>query len=73
MQTYPRPQERHVSVTRQDVDGQCPECDSGQLKSYPVLSEGGWWNVTKCQSCLCSVDREPGNLLGAIQMLVEAV
>jgi hypothetical protein len=72
MQTYPRPQERHVSVTRQDVEGQCPECD-GDLKSYPVLSEGGWWNVTKCQSCLCSVEREPGHLLGAIHMLVEAV
>ena len=73
MQTYPRPQERHVSVTRQDVEGRCPECDGGDLKSYPVLSEGGWWNVTKCQSCLCSVEREPGHLLGAIHMLVEAV
>jgi vanillate/4-hydroxybenzoate decarboxylase subunit D len=73
MQTYPRPQERHVSVTRQEVAGQCPECDGGPLQAYPVLSEGGWWNVTKCQSCLCSVEREPGHLLGAIHMLVEAV
>jgi hypothetical protein len=38
-----------------------------------VLSEGGWWNVTKCQSCLCSVKREPGPLLGGIQLLIDAV
>jgi hypothetical protein len=73
MQTYPRPEERHVSVEREDVEGQCPECDAADLKRYPVLSEGGWWNVTKCQSCLCSVSREPGPLLGSIQMLIEAV
>jgi hypothetical protein len=73
MQTYPRPEERHVSVLREDVEGTCPECGAAALKSYPVLSEGGWWDVTKCQSCLHSVKREPGPLLGAIQMLVEAV
>jgi hypothetical protein len=38
-----------------------------------VLSEGGWWDVVKCQRCLCSVERNPGPLLGGIQMLVEAV
>lgn len=73
MQTYPRPTESHVSVPREPVDGQCPECGSSDLKAYPVLSEGGWWNVVKCQDCLCSVKREPGPLLGAISMLVEAV
>jgi vanillate/4-hydroxybenzoate decarboxylase subunit D len=73
MQTYPRPEERHVSVPRQDVEGECPECGAAELKSYPVLSEGGWWNVTKCQNCLCSVDREAGPLLGAIHLLTEAV
>jgi hypothetical protein len=38
-----------------------------------VLSEGGWWNVVKCQDCLCSVERERGPLLGGIQLLIEAV
>jgi vanillate/4-hydroxybenzoate decarboxylase subunit D len=73
MQTYPRPTEPFVSVTKEPVDGACPECGSRDLKAYPVLSEGGWWNVTKCQSCLCSVEREPGSLLGGISLLVEAV
>lgn len=73
MQTYPRPSEPHVSVTKEDVDGECPECGARELKRYPVLSEGGWWDVVKCQSCLCSVEREPGPLLGGISMLVEAV
>ena len=29
--------------------------------------------VTKCQECLCSVKREPGPLLGGIQLLIDAV
>jgi vanillate/4-hydroxybenzoate decarboxylase subunit D len=73
MHAFPRPAEQYLSVERTPVEGTCPECGGTSLAEYPVLSEGGWWNVTKCQSCLCSVEREPGNLLGAIQMLVEAV
>lgn len=73
MQSYPRPETLRVHVERQDVDGTCPECGSDDLKSYPVLSEGGWWNVVKCQACLHSVSREPGALLGGMTMLVDAI
>ena len=55
------------------VAGECPECGEEALQAYPVLSEGGWWDVTKCQQCLCSVKREPGPLLGGIQLLIDAV
>jgi vanillate/4-hydroxybenzoate decarboxylase subunit D len=73
MQTYPRPTERYVVVEREPVEGECPECGSSDLKAYPVLSEGGWWDVTKCQVCLNSVERVPGPLLGSIELLVETV
>jgi hypothetical protein len=73
MQVYPRPTDKHVDVPREDVEGECPECGEAVLQAYPVLSEGGWWNVTKCQNCLCSVKREPGPLLGGIQLLIDAV
>jgi hypothetical protein len=73
MQTYPRPSEQYVSVPKEDVSGECPECGASELKAYPVLSEGGWWNVTKCQNCLCSVQREAGPPLGGISLLIDAV
>lgn len=73
MQTYPRPSELRVHVEKTDVDGACPECGSDELKRYPVLSEGGWWDVVKCQQCLCCASREPGPLLGGMQMLVDAI
>ena len=49
MQTYPRPAEPYVDVPREPVEGSCPECGSSELRRYPVLSEGGWWDVVKCQ------------------------
>jgi vanillate/4-hydroxybenzoate decarboxylase subunit D len=73
MQSYPRPETLRVYVEKLDVDGACPECGSDELQSYPVLSEGGWWDVVKCQRCLCSVSRERGPLLGGISMLVDAI
>ena len=73
MQSYPRPSEPFVFVEREAVEGTCPECGASALKAYPVLSEGGWWNVTKCQECLCSVKREPGHLLGGIELLIDLV
>jgi vanillate/4-hydroxybenzoate decarboxylase subunit D len=63
--TFPRPSESHLSVERTPVEGTCPECGSTELAEYRVLSEGGWWEVRKCQSCLHSLSREPGPLLGS--------
>ena len=73
MQSYPRPETPRVAVEKRDVDGTCPECGSDGLKAYPVLSEGGWWDVVKCQRCLCSVSRETGPLLGGMSMLADAI
>ena len=73
MQSYARPERLRVYVDKADADGTCPECGADELKSYPVLSEGGWWDVTKCQQCLHSVSREPGPLLGGMTMLVDAI
>ena len=39
------------------------------LAEYRVLSEGGWWDVRKCQSCLASVSREPAPLFGVFTPL----
>jgi hypothetical protein len=69
MHNFPRPETPTVAVERQDVDGTCPECDQNTLASYRVLSEGGWWDVVKCQSCLHSVSRTKGPLLGPITPL----
>lgn len=65
MPSFPRPSTPTVEVRRAPVAGQCPACGAGELAAYPVLSEGGWWQVVKCQRCLHSVRREPGPLLGA--------
>jgi hypothetical protein len=51
---------------REPVAGDCPECGASALQSYKVLSNGGWHSVVKCQSCLCSVSRDPWNRLGHV-------
>jgi hypothetical protein len=70
---HPRPTEATLSVEREDVDGQCPACGESTLQSYPVLSEGGWFDVVKCSNCLHSVSREPGPKLGPIELLSDLV
>jgi allophanate hydrolase subunit 1 len=65
MHNFPRPTTPTVSSPRTPVPGACPECGAQQLSRYRVMSEGGWWLVVKCGSCLHSVSREPGPLLGA--------
>lgn len=59
MHTYPRPSETHLHVDRVPLAGNCPECGADDLAGYPVLSEGGWWKVVKCQACLASASRTP--------------
>jgi transcription elongation factor Elf1 len=56
-------------LEREPVEGRCPRCGVEQLRSYPVYSEGGWFDVVKCQNCLLSVSRERGPRLGPIQLL----
>jgi vanillate/4-hydroxybenzoate decarboxylase subunit D len=58
-----------VVLEREVVDGSCPRCGAEELRAYPVNSEGGWFNVIKCQHCLLSVSRERGPRLGPIQLL----
>jgi hypothetical protein len=66
MHSFPRPQERHLHVERTPVEGACPECGAPDLAAYRVLSEGGWWDVVKCQRCLASVRRDPAPPLGSL-------
>ena len=54
------------SVERVEVEGACPGCGASALQSYPVISEGGWFLVTKCQECLSSTNRAPWNPLGYV-------
>jgi hypothetical protein len=63
--SFPRPTEHHLSVVRAPVEGSCPECGATELADYRVLSEGGWWDVRKCQRCLASLTREPGPPFGS--------
>lgn len=69
MNSFSRPSTARVAVTRETVAGGCPQCGVQALARYRVLSEGGWWNVVKCQRCLTSVSREPGPLLGPLTPL----
>ena len=65
MHSFPRPTERHLHAGRRPVEGTCPECGAQDLADYRVLSEGGWWDVRKCQRCLCSISRARGPLFGS--------
>ena len=65
MHSFPRPSEPHLYAERRPVEGACPECGASELAEYRVLSEGGWWEVRKCQACLASASRERGPLFGS--------
>jgi hypothetical protein len=56
---------------REPAPGVCGECGAGALKRYPVLSEGGWFMVVKCQACLASASREAWRPLGYVDRDVE--
>jgi hypothetical protein len=68
---FSRPTEPTLSVTRVPVPGSCAACSLSDLRSYPVLTEDGWFNVIKCQGCLHTVSREPGPRLGGVDLLVD--
>jgi transposase-like protein len=62
-----------VAVAKEKVEGSCPECGAESLARYPVLSEGGWFQVVKCQNCLHSVSRERWSRLGDIALLSDSL
>jgi hypothetical protein len=64
MHAFPRSNQPFLSVERTPVEGSCPACGASELAAYPVLSDGGWWDVVKCQACLESIRREPGPMFG---------
>lgn len=59
------------AIDRKPVSGTCPRCGEKDLRGYPVNSEGGWFQVVKCQACLLSVSRERWSRLGPIQLLAD--
>jgi allophanate hydrolase subunit 1 len=69
---YQRPSTATVAVERTAVAGNCSACGAAQLASYPVLSEGGWFKVVKCQACLNSVSRE-ADVVGPIELLSRSI
>lgn len=73
MAHYPRPSQLTVSAEREPVAGSCPRCGRDELSRYPVLSEGGWFQVVKCQACLHSVERTPWRNLGPIELLSDQI
>ncbi|HVU72871.1 MAG TPA: hypothetical protein VHE83_07905 [Mycobacteriales bacterium] len=53
-------------MERELVAGRCTACGQERLERYPVLSEGGWFLVVKCQACLASERRDRWNRLGHV-------
>lgn len=71
--SFPRPTELAPRQHREPVNGACSSCGAEALQRYPVLSEGGWFMVVKCQDCLHSASREPWNLLGHVSLLTDHI
>ena len=61
------------SPPREPVEGRCKACGNEALRRYPVLSEGGWFMVVKCQECLTSDSREAWNRLGYVVRLEDTL
>lgn len=51
-----------------DLDRDFPGSTAEDFRRYPVLSEGGWFDVVKHQPTLRSVARVPGPLLGPVAL-----
>jgi hypothetical protein len=65
MHAFPRPQQERLHVERVPAAGTCRQCGGTEIAAYRVLSEGGWWDVEKCQSCYTSLRRTRAPLLGS--------
>ncbi|MEM7467201.1 MAG: hypothetical protein AAF387_09980 [Pseudomonadota bacterium] len=70
---YQRPNEPEPVQKREPIDGECHACGAEDLMRYPVLSEGGWYMVIKCQSCLYSQSREKWNRLGYVSLITDSL
>ncbi|NNL86584.1 MAG: hypothetical protein HKP27_13075 [Myxococcales bacterium] len=70
---FNRPAELFPVQEREPVAGACAECGEEHLQRYPVLSEGGWFMVVKCQTCLHSQSRERWHRLGHVQLATDAL
>ncbi len=57
---------------REAVESRCDVCDSDDIARYPVLSEGGWWLVVKCQRCLVTLERSRWSRLGDVRLLSDS-
>jgi len=66
-------EDRVLAVERRVSSGTCPRCGSSELCTYPVHTEGGWFESTKCQMCLKTVNRIRGNRLGPIVLLSDSL
>lgn len=69
MRPFVRPSADFLHTERVPTAGACPECGAERLARYPVLSEGGWWDVVKCQECLTRVEAERGGPIGSMSLL----
>lgn len=70
MHNFPRSHETRLHMPRESVERRCPGCGSGEVAAYRVLSEGGWWDIVKCQDCLESLERNRAPRLGVFQPIV---
>ncbi len=70
---YARPDDAAPVQAREPIEGACESCGAEALARYPVLSEGGWFMVVKCQQCLASASREPWTRLGYVTLATDAI
>ncbi len=57
MNSFQRPAEESLYEKKIKLHRMCLECGSHNVAAYRVLSDAGWWDVVKCQDCLCSLER----------------
>lgn len=70
---FSRPSEAAPVQQREAVEGVCSECGAESLAAYPVLSEGGWFQVVKCQQCLNCEQRTKWTRLGYVALMTDAI
>lgn len=72
MNAYPRPEAKEVYLQKRKVEGVCPQCMGHNVMAYPVVTDGGWWDVVKCQDCLHSLERKKSpNRYGSLRLLTD--